>query len=113
MHIFLLQQKDSAYSVRYNDYPESVFQKKDANKILDDMRSAFVSKGTLLNEDILSLDKYPGRDLRIKTSDGKYIMHDRIYLVKNRAYQIMAVTEKEGGFSGEDLNKFLDSFKLL
>jgi len=49
MHIFLLQQKDSAYSVRYNDYPESIFQKKDANKILDDMRSAFVSKGTLLN----------------------------------------------------------------
>jgi len=113
MHIFSFEQKGSSYFVLYSDYPESVFKRKDANKILDDMRDSFVSKGKLISEDIVSLDEYPGRDLRIKTLDGKYNMNDCIYLVKNRAYQIMTMTEKDAGFSEEDLIKFLESFKIL
>jgi len=113
VHIFSFEQKGSSYFVLYSDYPESVFKRKDANKILDDMRDSFVSKGKLISEDIVSLDEYPGRDLRIKTLDGKYNMNDCIYLVKNRAYQIMTMTEKDAGFSEEDLIKFLESFKIL
>jgi hypothetical protein len=114
MHLFTLVQKGVAYLAIYNDYPEVFVQARNADKMLDGARDGAVSsiQGKLLSELIISLDKYPGREIRIEAPDGKHTIQTRIYLVKNRLYQVGVVTPKEGSFS-EDVTKFLDSFKLL
>jgi hypothetical protein len=114
IHGFTLEQKSFTYMVSYNEYPDAIVQAASADKILDAARDGGVSnvQGKLLSELIISLDKYPGREIRIEAADGKHTVKTRIYLVKNRLYQVLVVTPKEGSFSN-DVTKFLDSFKLL
>jgi len=114
MHLFILEQKNVAYFVSHIDYQEELLQQRNDDEILDGARNGAVKnvQGKLLSEVPISLDNYPGREIRIETSDGKHTIQTRIYLVKNRLYQVMIVTPKENSFS-KDVTKFLDSFKLL
>ena len=113
LHLFIFQQKNVAYFVSYVEYQEELVQANNAEKLLDGARDGAVSnvQGKLLNEVSISLEKYPGREIRIQVPDGKHTIQTRMYLVKNRLYQVMIVTPKEDSFS-KDVTKFLDSFKL-
>jgi hypothetical protein len=56
--------------------------------------------------------KYPGRELVAEWPDGKGITHDRMYLVGNRLYQVVASGPKWWVESSTS-KKVLDSFALL
>lgn len=113
VHMFIFEQNGAAYMVGYNDYPEAIVQQADPSKMLDGARDGMVSntQGKLLGEQVISLDKYPGREIQIETSDGKLTMKNRVYLVNNRLYQVGVVTPKEESNSA-NITKFLASFKL-
>jgi hypothetical protein len=114
MFSFRVTQEDSGYDVNYNDYPDAVVEASDAGSMLDGARDGIVSslQGKLLTEFIISLDGYPGRDIRVEGPDGEHTVRTRLYLVDNRLYQLTVVTPKEDSFS-KDVAKFLDSFELL
>jgi len=116
VYSFIVEREDGVYMVSYSDYPQSVVQQIDPEVILDSARDRGVAnvQGTLISELSISLEEYPGRELRIKspTLVGEIILYNRIFLVDNRLYQITVVTPKEESFS-EDIRKFFDSFALL
>jgi len=116
LYFFIVEREDVVYMVDCVDYPQSFVQQIDPEVILDNARNAGVAnaQGTLLSEHIISLEEYPGRELRIKypTLGGEIIVHTRIFLVDNRLYQIAVTTQREESFS-EDIGKFFDSFALL
>jgi hypothetical protein len=113
-HFFLLEQKDIAYLVGYSDYPEIAVQKTNPEAILEGARNGAVAsaQGKLLSELIISLNGYPGRELKIEPAGGEGTINTNMFVVDNRLYQVMVVTPKEKAFS-KHVGKFLDSFKLL
>jgi hypothetical protein len=110
VHMFLVEYTAVAYGVLYNDLAGKV---TDPEKALDDGRAGAVrsSGGVLLTEKKISLDGYPGREIRIKTRDN-IIYTARIYVVGQRFYQII-VTTPEGMDISKPMKKFMDSFKLI
>jgi len=102
--------------VGYSDYPEEMVKESDPEKILDGSRDGAVrnANGKLVLENKISLDGNPGRELVIdaKGKGGQdATMKARVFLVKNRLYQVMVVAPK-GQVSGAEIDDFLKSFKL-
>lgn len=101
------------YMVVYGDYPEALMAADDREMLLDAARDGAVGniQGTLLGERSVSMGGHPGRELQVLSSDGRLALQMRIYLVKSRQYQVVAVTPKEAR-STADRDRFLDSFRL-
>ncbi len=113
-YLFVLADEDAAYLVSYSDYPNIVVQQSNSDDILDGVRDGEAAnvRGLLLSEQIISLDDYPGRELKIDTLDGKVTIRSRIYLVNNRLYQVVVVIPKDHPTSDKNIDKFLESFTL-
>ena len=84
--------------------------------LLDGTRDVVVSssKGKLLSEKKIILDKNPGREFRAELPIGEDrkggILKCRIYLVGHRVFQIMAVSPKDEA-NTKDIDVFFRSFK--
>src|SRR5262249_418176 len=102
---------DSNFVVSYCDLPASDV-KKDIDKRLDQARDGAVAKvrGKLRSEDVIKLKGHRGREIVIE-KDGEVVVKMRIYLVKNRLYQVM-VLGNTNVFATKDVSNFLDSFRL-
>jgi hypothetical protein len=115
LNLFVVNRKDDdlVYSVSFINCPDALLQAKTADKILDDARDGAVKniQGNLLKETKVSIDNYPGRDLTIESTVGDAVVRARIYLSKQRLYQIM-VTTSEKMSKSYNIDKFFNSFKL-
>jgi len=117
-YTFSSEDRASAYVVGYADYPADLIRQADPDAMLDGARDGAVSnvKGKLVNEREMSLRDYPGKELEIEAPIGGVSQNGtiitRLYLVDQRLYQLITVTP-QGRDSSEDVQKFLDSFKLL
>lgn len=116
-HIFSGTQGNINYAVSYVDFPEEFVQRADPAKLLDGSRDGAVNgvNGKLVLESNISLNANPGREIVIaaKAGDGKdATIKTRIYLVKNRLYQVMIVAPK-GEVSNDEMMRYLESFKLI
>jgi hypothetical protein len=114
-HLYIFSDEHGTYAVSYLDRPAATTGDA-AEKWLDRMRDAEVksSGGELLASSDLKLgNTWPGREIRVtvKQGDGKHVMRDRIYVVKDRMYQVMAVVP-EDEITSADTEKFMDSFTL-
>ena len=100
------------FALFYVDYPKDVITKDKPDEILNDVREAAVAnvKGKLRSETKITMNGFPGREVKID-SPGKMVMHGRIYLVKERLYQVIVVMPESRESAGES-KKFLDSFKF-
>jgi hypothetical protein len=116
VHSFTFEQNGVAYLVGYNIFPAAVTEAATPDSMLDGARGGQVEavKGTLMNEEEITLGAYLGRDLeiQIENSDGTSSLRSRIFLVGDRLYQVMVVGPK-GQSTSPDTTKFLDSFKLV
>jgi hypothetical protein len=117
IHMFTGTQGSKAYFVSYADFPEEFVGRADTERLLDGSRQGQVSNinGRLVMESKISLSGNPGRDLVIdaKASNGQdATIKSRIYLVRNRLYQVMVVAPK-GQVSNDEMMKYLESFKLI
>ena len=113
MFVVNIKDDDLVYSVSFINCPDALLQAKTADKILDDARDGAVKniQGNLLKETKVSIDNYPGRDLTIESTVGDAVVRARIYLSKQRLYQIM-VTTSEKMSKSYNIDKFFNSFKL-
>jgi hypothetical protein len=100
---------DSDFVVSYSDFPAADLKKGDVDKRLDQARDGAIAsvRGKQKSEKKIELNKHPGREIVIE-KDGEVVVKMRIYLVKNRLYQVMVV----GNAPAKDTGIFLDSFRL-
>ncbi len=114
VHRFSVNGKSNeiSYLVQYNDLPPEVLR-DGADKILDTCRDSGVAgiHGKLTNPEVKSsLDGNPGRALEVEGPGFKVVY--RIYLVKNRLYQLIVFGDGSKGLA-DRAEPFLSSFKLL
>lgn len=105
------------YGVIQSVYPEGTIH-SDSTEMLDSFFEGSVNgavknvRGELLSELIISLGKYPGREIKIDFQNGMAVIRMRMYLVENRTYILQTITATEKDFN-KSITHFMDSFKLL
>jgi hypothetical protein len=116
-HTYLAESDGFLYVAAYSVFRDEIINQGDPEELLNNARDSMLASlsGKLVLETRKSLEDYPGRELVVdmKMSDGTDgVMKARIYLVKNRLYQVMALVSK-GDEDDVSITKFLDSFKLI
>jgi glucose/arabinose dehydrogenase len=103
---------ESLFVVSYCDFPTGDLKNADLDKRLDQARDGAISsaRGKKRSEEAIQLGAYPGREIVIE-KDGEIVAKMRIYLAKNRLYQVM-VLGAGPVFASKDTATFLDSFRL-
>ena len=110
-----LRPEEAAYLALYADLPSkiNVRDNPDAvNELLDGGAEYYVneSNGQLLSKKNITIENFPGRELRVMLPNNVVARH-RLILVKNRLYQLVVITPKEEHLQGS-INGFFDSFQL-
>jgi hypothetical protein len=103
---------EALFVVSFSDFPKIEVKKETVDKRLDNARDGAVSsaRGKLRTEKIIKLDEtHPGRELVVE-KDGAVVAKIRIYVVKNRLYQVMVLCSGAG--SSKEAGVFMDSFRL-
>jgi hypothetical protein len=120
-HMFMARHGETAaFAVAYTDLPEDVasVEPEAIQDILDLGRDGALASmgGTLLAEEVISLEGFPGRHIEFGLPEerfpggGQGVL--RVYLVGWRAYQVLALAAKDQ-LAAEDVDRFLSSFRLL
>ena len=105
--------KDIFYGVAYLDYPESVVKAHRADELLDGASESAVKGvkgGRVAGQEKILLSGNPGRQVTID-APGNLKLTVRMYLVKNRLYQVISSVGKDKEKEA-DPRRFLDSFKF-
>ena len=111
IHMFSAESGSTAYVVGYSDFPQEIIDVTDPEMLLGFAQDGAVGSGALISEAPITLNGYPGKDLKFEEASEGLIIYARIYLVDNRLYQVIATTEDSD--MPTEISEFLDSFKLL
>ena len=97
----------------YVDYPKNYVKGTTADSVLSGARDGGVAEAQAILEDEKDIKQgdYPGRQITMKSKDGKERMHSRIFLAGQRFYQAMIIVPTDGEYDG-DVERFLESFKI-
>jgi hypothetical protein len=111
-HIYTIESNGISYVISNSAFDDPPTQPKDIKRILDFARDLVltVTSGKLLNDKDISLEGFPGREVRIEKGKMLWTLH--AYVVKGRMYQLMT-TEPKAKAQSPETAKFFDSFKLL
>ncbi|MEW6280628.1 MAG: hypothetical protein AB1758_18530 [Candidatus Eremiobacterota bacterium] len=101
------------YAAAYADYPAWAVEKADPKELLNGARRGALSNvgGKLVKERAIEIEGHPGLEIDFNIPDKKIKARARIYLVKNRLYQVLA-GNLESRYDEKHMNRFLDSFRL-
>lgn len=119
MHFYLATANNgkTAYLVMYNDYPSEFVAKADPKKVVEGAVKGSIRgrNGKVMMEKVITIDGYPGKMVVFEFKQGSLNMTAiaRVYLVKNRLYQVLLMTETSVKPSAEDIDKYLTSFARL
>jgi hypothetical protein len=67
---------------------------------------------TLVSEKKIKLGDVPGRDLVLQLPDNKGFVRSRLYLAKNRLFQVVVTGDRQQ-VTGPEADKYLNTFKLV
>jgi TonB family protein len=116
IRMFVAQDRMMAYMAMYADYPVALDTPSVVKASLDNGRDMMLSQrnGKLISEKEISYDRFAGRDLQAKISDG--VMRLRMFIVHQRLYVLTVIVL--GGndtkrLESKEVNRFLDSFRLI
>jgi hypothetical protein len=116
-HTYLAESDGILYVAAYSVFRDEIINQGDPEEFLNNARDSMLASlnGKLVLETRKSLGDYPGRELVVdmKMADGTDgVMKARLYLVKNRLYQLMVMANTQDASAGT-ITTFLDSFKLI
>jgi len=113
-NILMLEQGQWGYTVSWVDYPTGSYADADLDASLDEARNGAVEgvQGTLLGEEHITIQGYPGRRIRVAPAAPQASAIMTMLAVGDRLYSLSVVCPKEQSFSPK-ITKFLDSFTLL
>lgn len=111
-HIYKVEHNGVTYTVSNSVFEKGPTSPEDIKRTLNYARDLLLtlSGGKLLNDEGISIDGFPGRQIRVEK--GKKVWTLRAYVVKNRMYQLMT-TEPKGQEHSLEVEKFFLSFELL
>jgi hypothetical protein len=102
------------FTVSYVDLPKSV-ESMPENLVLEAIASGITGdeRFKVLSERVIKLNDYNGREIKVESQKNSIVQH-RTYVVKQRIYQIAVEVPaaKQNRLTG-DVERFLNSFKLL
>ena len=121
-HSYVYQSPDPGadnlvYMISYCDYPEHSIH-SDSTEIVDDFfnetleSATFSVDGELIYSAPTNIKDYPGRIWRIHYNKGTASIKSKAFLVKNRFYNVQAITLSDKKLNTA-VDKFLESFKVL
>jgi hypothetical protein len=113
----LLQLPDRrTFSVTFLDYPQDP---KFANQqgVQETLDEAVVNvgkemRGRVEKRQTIELGQHPGREFTVVLVDSGEMLLGRIYLVKNRLYQVFSGWSEARGETAADAERFVKSFRL-
>jgi hypothetical protein len=116
-HTYLAESDGILYAASYSVFRDEIINQGNPEELLNNARDSMLASlsGKLVLETSKPLKDYPGRELvvEMKMTDGTDgVMKARIYLVKNRLYQVMVLADKKDA-EASTIIKFLESFKLI
>jgi hypothetical protein len=99
------------FSVSTADYPEKVVAARPAEAFLNEGRDGLTNqlKGTVSNEEAITLDGYPGKSYTVSSPNGE--VKARNFLVGPRLYTLLVLYNPSIGAPGAD--EFLTSLQLV
>ncbi|MCI0663055.1 MAG: hypothetical protein L0220_18475 [Acidobacteria bacterium] len=114
--VFIANEGRISFMAMYADYPLVIDTPENIKPGLDDSRDMMLSKlnGKLISEKEYVFKKYPGRELKAKTSEG--LIRLRMYLVKRRLYIVGVLARGTDDIKLLESAKpeiFFDSFQLI
>lgn len=113
--MFTVEEKDGVFGVAYLDLPGSVAPTgRMIDSSLTSAREGMLHNvgAKLIKEDRIMLQgKYPGREIRADVPSKNAELYCSIYLVNNRAYQVLILGKKDW-LNSDKTRKFLNSFAL-
>ncbi len=106
------------YLVGYNDYPSGIFDNvtdEERNEALDNAiggSTGALGLDLIEEETELELDGIKGKMVKAKSSSNSFHAHYKVYLHKNRLYQVAIL--RDGSYPvGEKSEAFFSSFKII
>jgi hypothetical protein len=102
--------------IAFYDLPESVFQSKTIQKLLEDGRDGGVKNvnGVLDKEVAITVDGYPGLSIYLQVKKGEqtfYIRSDFV-VAKPRMYNYLYLSLDKAEFDKADIKEFFGSFHI-
>jgi hypothetical protein len=107
------------YMVMMSEYPDMRINSTKMNK--EELKNYYKNAiggavknvhGKQLDETIITLNGYEGRQVRIDFNDGLAVITLRLFLIKNKMYMLQTITETKKDFNFS-IKRFMDSFYLL
>ena len=114
MHSFMLEKKGYGYGVMYFDVPDGIKTNSNIEEMLDNSRDGAVRnvKGTLISEEKIIFNGYPGRKIVVGSSESDMIFRAKLIAVASRLYIIIVASDsKKDNLS--PIEEFFNSFKLI
>lgn len=113
MNMVAAEKNGASFVVSYVDYPKGTLAQKSTDQAFKDIIEGTVGniQGTLRSAEPITLGGTPGREVLIDVPEQNVAVHERIFLVGDRLYQVMYGGPKGTESSGDALT-FMDSFKL-
>jgi len=104
------------FSVNFLDYPQDP-KFANAKGVQETLDEAVVNigkemRGRVEKRQSIELGQHPGREFTVVLVDSGEMLLGRIYLVKNRLYQVFAGWSEARGDTAEDAERFVKSFRL-
>lgn len=116
VYTFSSSNKTGSFMLSYADYPNAASSPAHEQEVLDAVRDGVLKgiEGVLVSESKLTLNGYPGREMKATrmVEGSEMIFSWRLFLVGNRLYQLAVGTTKADSES-PDIKKFFTSFELV
>ena len=119
--IFKLKESENPYGVYFHvkrlDFPHGTLAGLPST-ILDSALNAARDKdvsaiqGQLVGDSPVSLESYPGREIRFSAEAGSILATERMYIVGDHLYLILAI-RKPSEEADSAVTRFLNSFRLI
>jgi len=105
------------YLVNETAYPDSLINSGSKDLLQTFFRNAIDGaaknvNGKVISEKDITIQNYPGREVKVDYETARAIIRMRIYLVKNKMFMLQTITDTEKD-SNKSITKFMDSFQLV
>jgi hypothetical protein len=112
-HRFMVTHEADSYMVSYGDLPRIV-EGSDAEQLLivQGLTAVQSLNGKLVGAKTITLHEFPGREINIEVPDVSHIVWVRLYIVKDRQYNLMFITSSDHTTLPSEAQRFFSSFKV-
>ena len=104
---------DTWFRAGYTEYPDSIVRQHDPDYLLGGAAKSVAERGggVVQTERTVDITGWPGRELTILTLRGTIAITARVFLVRNRIYQLVVAVPSDAT-ADRAIDRFLRSFQL-